>query len=236
MNVFKRLFSPVQRAVSLFFKHDVSLRRDEGNLRIVLEEPRAPGTKRPPTRAEVKQHKENQELALMLQQLAHLLDEMPGARNTMRHLLFVEQALTKKGQRALHKLPLDVLQKALAQLEGMVTNWSPVGLAALRSKMAVAIIDREHMDPDAEADAYRTAAVMEAMPSLPQEPPHEEQTTDDNQALMAAYAALGVVAPAEVQTQGELGSPSARAVAREKTRPIPASAHPGLEIRLLEVA
>ena len=101
-------------------------------------------------------------LLLMLLQLAHVLADGPDTRSTLRHLVFVEHALNRKGLRALDKLPVDVLQRALEQLEGVVSNWSPVGLANLRSKMAVAIIDREHMDPEAEAEHYRTSMPMEA--------------------------------------------------------------------------
>ena len=180
--------------------------------------------------AELAQPKDSAELALMLEQLRALLAEMPQARQTLRHLVFVEQALARKGLRALHKLPLEVLQRALEQLEGLVTNWSPVGLASLRSKMAVAIIDREHMDPDAEADAYRTVAVLDAEPLEASLPEVEVRTDDD--ALAAAYAALGSLAPetAAVELQGELGSPSARAVA-----PPPARVGDAAEIRLREL-
>jgi hypothetical protein len=131
---------------------------------------------------------------------------MPETRQTMRHLVFVEQALAKKGLKALHKLPLDVLQHALAQLEGLVTNWSPVGLASLRSKMAVAIIDRDHLDHDAEADVYRTAAVLDAPCPRPVCAPESALGPSDDDALAAAYAALGAVAPGAVETQSELGS------------------------------
>ena len=189
------LFSPLRQAAVAFFKHDVALRREEGSVQLVLEE-RGPGGQRVPTRAELAQKKEKAELALMLEQLAGLLDDMAETRQTMRHLVFVEQALTKKGLKALHKLPLDVLQHALAQLEGLVTNWSPVGLASLRSKMAVAIIDRDHLDHDAETDAYRTAAVLDSpMPEAPVPAPVSEIGPSDDEALAAAYAALGALAP-----------------------------------------
>lgn len=209
-----RVIGLLRHAAAAFFRHDLALRRGEGGVHIVLEE-RAPGgeRKRTPSRTELATKKESAELALMQEQLRALLAEMPQARQTLRHLVFVEQALAKKGLRALHKLPLEVLQRALEQLEGLVTNWSPTGLASLRSKMAVAIIDRENMDPDAEADAYRTEAVMDTEPleeSLPEAASH----TDDD-ALAAAYAALGTLAPekAAVEMHSELGSPSARAVA-----------------------
>jgi hypothetical protein len=234
MRALSKLFQPIRHAAAAFFKHDLALRRDPAGLQIVLEpKPTAAEPRKPKklSRADAAAQKEKQELALILQQLQELLDEVPDTRTALRHLVFVEQALQKKGLRALHKLPLDVLKRALEQLEGLVTNWSPVGLANLRSKVAVAIIDREHMDPEAEADAYRTAAVLDNQP----EPEHETKTEpaiSDDAALAAAYAALGAMAPSnEVEFQGELGSRSARAVAAPLPR---VNEHAG-DIRLREL-
>jgi hypothetical protein len=245
MNVLQNFFSPVRQLWSIVFSRDVSLCRDEGSLRIVLADPSVPaGAPRPPSREQIKKQKEAQELALMQKQLAELLDLGSATRHTMRHLVFVEQALEKKGLRALHKLPLEVLERALDQFEGLVTNWSPAGLASLRSKMAVAIIDREHMDPDAEADAYNTSAVVESAPQPTARPQVDagSDTTEitDADALAAAYAALGVVgvSSGDVQTQVELGSPSARAVTREQGRSGPAAAESEagtLQFRLREL-
>jgi hypothetical protein len=229
MSAFARLFHPLRQAAAAFFRHDVALRRAEDGVRIVLEDRRGqPATARPPSRAEAAAKKEQQELAQMRSELAALLNDQPEARQTLRHLVFVEQALCKKGLRALHKVPLDVLQRALEQFEGLVTNWSPVGLASLRSKMAVAIIDREHMDPDAEADAYRTAAVLDSGEGLEVQ---ELPARSEDDALAAAYAALGTLAPSAVEMQAELGSPSARALAR----PAAARAAPASDIRLREL-
>ena len=230
MKLMSRLFDPLRHVATAFFKHDVALRRDSEtrHVKIVLcERGSKPGDKL--SREELAARKEREELALMRAQLAELLDTLPETRSAMRHLTFVEHALGKKGIRALHKVPLDVLQHALAQFEGLVTNWSPVGLANLRSKMAVAIIDREHMDPDAEADAYRTAAVLDhgATPGDAALPDVHER--GDDEALAAAYAALGNLAPfacgddtppAPVELVGELGSPSAKAAPRGSARPV----------------
>lgn len=242
MSPFARILHPLRQAAAAFFKHDIALRREGDGVHIVLEERKAKAVRKP-SRAEVTEQREKAELELMRVQLAELLNELPGTRDTLRHLVFVEQALEKKGLRALHKLPLDVLQRALEQLEGLVTNWSPVGLASLRSKMAVAVIDREHMDPEAEADAYKTAAVLDGHdhghehgheggpPSVsgpitvrgPQDLPEVQESSDD-EALAAAYAAIGAMLPpeptADVEMHGELNSPSARAVLRESTRPL----------------
>ena len=215
-----RLTQSLRAATAAFFKSDLAIKRAEDGVRIVLRERPAPGKPAPLSRDEIAAKREKQELKLMQVQLAELLSELPETRQALRQLAFVEQAMAKKGLKALHKLPLDVLQKALEQLEGLVTNWSPVGLASLRSKMAVAIIDREHMDPEAEADAYRTAAVLD---STPAQPPSAEDALSDDEALAAAYAALGTMAPsteaATVEMQGELTSPAARAMQREAARP-----------------
>lgn len=82
------------------------------------------------------------DLRLILEQLRSLLDESQDTRTSMRHLAFIEHALNRMGLRALSLLPVDMLRRALNQFELLVTNWSPVGLATLRSKMAVSIIDR----------------------------------------------------------------------------------------------
>jgi hypothetical protein len=236
MSVLKSLLNPLRQAAAAFFRHDLALRRDAGGLQLVLEpKVQVPGAAKPKkgSRQEATVRKEKQELALILQQLDGLLSEVPGTRQALRHLVFVEQALKKKGLRALHKLPLDVLQRALEQFEGLVTNWSPVGLASLRSKMAVSIIDREHQDPEAEADAYQTAAVLDTdADDLPEASNPEVQVLSDDDALAAAYAALGTVAPGDnIEFQGELGSRSAKAVAP----PLPRVGESAGEIRLREV-
>lgn len=227
VSMLTRITHALRTATAAFFKSDLAIKRADDGVRIVLRERPAPGKPAAPSREEVAAKRGKQELTLMQAQLAELLSELPETRSAMRQLAFVEQAIGKKGLKALHKLPLDVLQKALEQLEGLVTNWSPVGLASLRSKMAVAIIDREHMDPEAEADAYRTAAVMD---SKPPEANTQEASRSDDEALAAAYAALGTMAPTvsgvEVELQGELASPAARAMQRQAARPF---AHTGAE-------
>ena len=233
MSALSKLFDPLRHAAAAFFKHDLALRRDDAGLQIVLE-PKVEGAIRHKpkkgSREDLAKRKEKQELTLVLEQLEALLAELPETRQTLRPLVFVEQSLRKKGLRALHKVPIGVLQRALEQLEGLVTNWSPVGLANLRSKMAVAILDREHMDPEAEADTYRTAAVIdtpELEPTLPL-----VQLVSDDEALAAAYAALGAMAPSDkIEFHGELGSSSTKALAA----PLPRAAASAGEIQLREV-
>lgn len=229
-----RWLAPVRQLATAFFQHELTLKREQGGqLHVVLAErsvaSRA-GTGGKADRVEGDKRRRHEETMLVRTELAALLNELPETRTTMRHLVFVEQAIAKKGLKVLHKVPLDVMQRAHDQLDNLVINWSAAGLANLRSKMAVAIIDREHMDPDAEADAYRTAAVLDAddvaMPKLPLE---EAPPVDDDAALAAAYAALGNLAPgagdlpdgfarSTVEMQGELGSASARLLLRPQSR------------------
>lgn len=241
MSTIQRLFRPLRQAAQIFFTRDLGLRRSEAGLEIVLQERRV-GRQKPLTREELAKRKEREELEQMLQQLAAVLDELPETRRTLRHLVFVEQALQRKGWRSLHKLPLDLLQRALEQLEGLVVNWSPAGLANLRSKMAVAIIDREHMDPNAEADAYRTSMPMEASAQalaaageVPEVVELDAASAEamalaegDEAALAAAYAALGVAAgepgpaaprPAEIAAQTLQRSRSSAAAAMPTAGP-----------------
>ncbi len=228
-----RLLKGLGKGVVAFFRNDIEIKRDPSGVKVVLQA-QAPKPSKRQLREQESARREKEELQLMRQQLAGLLDELPETRTALKHLVFVEHAIGKRGLKALHKLPVDVLEKALAQLEGLVTNWSPVGLASLRSKMAVAIIDREHHNPEAEADAYRTAAVIDH--GLPEPAPAPPERGDD-EALAAAYAALGHLAPvSEVEMQGELASPSARALGREAARPFSRSLPPAetIELRTLQ--
>lgn len=229
MSSFSNLFGPLRQAASAFFRHEVALRRGENGVQIVLQERAGRSDKkRRGHRDEETAKKEAAELALMREQLGALLSELPETRRALRALVVLEQLLAKKGMRALRKMPLDVLKRALEQFEGLVTNWSPVGLANLRSKMAVAIIEREQMDPEAEADAYRTAAVLDAEEEEAEPPADEVEPESDDDALAAAYAAMGNFAPATVEIQPELGSPSARALPQN---PPPAAGPARIELR-----
>lgn len=239
MGAISRILKPFGHAAKAFFQHDLALKRGKQGVEIVLEErpaePRKPG-RSGKQRDEEAARKARAELDLVLSQLRALLDEIPESRGALKQLVFVEQALQKKGLKVLHRLPLPVLQKGLEQLEGLVTNWSPAGLANLRSKMAVAIIDREHHDPSLEADAYRTAAVAEHADALPPDPVSQQpdvEVVSDDEALAAAYAALGSMAPAGViEVQGELGSRSTLALAPAPPRPTESAGE--IQIRKLE--
>jgi hypothetical protein len=162
----------------------------------------------------------------MLGQLAVVLDEVPETRETLRHLVFLEHALKKKGLKALKKMPLDVLRRALEQFEGLVTNWSPEGLANLRSKMAVTVIDRE-TDPGMTGpgglDSMFSPSQLEAVLDPPRvaaeraiEAARESAFADstiERLALEFGVPRKSAAAPV-LEMQAELKPPSAKALGR----------------------
>lgn len=235
MSIFHRWLAPLRQGAAAFFRHDVTLKRESGQLHVVLAERKAPQPVKA-ERVESERRRRHEETMLVRAELAALLNDLPETRTTMRHLVFVEQAIAKKGLKVLHKVPLPVLKRAHEQLENLVINWSAAGLANLRSKMAVAIIDRENMDPEAEADAYRTAAVIDQrdgepaatdLPELNELAQLCEEDADgadsadglaaarqlpgdEDAALAAAYAALGELAPSTPETFDNQGPPRER--------------------------
>lgn len=88
------------------------------------------------------------ELEIVRLHLAEVLDQHASSRKVMRYVMALEHALRKKGRFALDDLPVDVIRKALEQLDQFVVDWTPEGLATLRSKAAVAIADRERVDAE----------------------------------------------------------------------------------------
>jgi hypothetical protein len=85
---------------------------------------------------------------LMQSQLRDLLLRHPDSRLVLKHLAVVERMLRKRGDRVFAEAPVDLLRAALRQLEALVKDWSPKGLAELRSRLSVAVIEREAQGED----------------------------------------------------------------------------------------
>ena len=143
------------RFVGELFARELRLERDGKNVNIKLAAkasaaPAATKQQAPASVAEI-------ELNLMRAELKKLLDVHPGTRRVMRHLVYFERALAADGLRALIEIPEEVLSTALEQLEKLVSNWSNRELATLRSKMSVAVVNRQK-DP-----FYGTGGVKPSM-------------------------------------------------------------------------
>jgi hypothetical protein len=220
-------FEPIRKVAQAFFVDDVKLRRGEKGLTVTLEEPPPVAQARAKSPAELAADKQRRELQLILSQLADVLNEQPETRASMRHLVFVEYSLTRRGLKALRKMPLDVLKKALEQFESLVTNWSPEGLANLRSKMAVAIIDRENgpvttTEPEGLDSVFapeRIEAVLEpsrAAPARAAQEARDSAFADSTIEKLALEFGVASSAPrgtprAVIELQGELRPRSPKA-------------------------
>ncbi len=227
-----RPFLMIAKGMRAFFKADLRLQRGRRGLEVVLrEEPAAPARRnRKQRQLDAAAQKEKAELQRMRQSLSRLLDEMPENRAAMRHLAFLEHAFDRKGLRALQKLPYEVLRRALEQLDGLVVNWSDAGLADLRSKMAVTLIEREQEaegDDDDRGHARHAegplSSILDAGPLALPEP--VDDAAEAEAALRAAYGDIALpdlqFSTAEdpaVELQGELSSPSGQALARAVRR------------------
>jgi hypothetical protein len=152
MSLVTKTLAPVRRVAHQFFRCHLQLNLRDG-VRVELVERR--GVPQPPTVAELAAERERAELAQIAEQLRQALDEDGDARHQLRHLAFVEQSLAQDGLAALYTVPVDVLQRALVQFEDLVSNWTPEGLACLRSRMAVALRERDPEEPETQAAAYR---------------------------------------------------------------------------------
>lgn len=89
----------------------------------------------------------------MLAALQGVLDRHAASRSVLVHLGLVEQALEQHGLRGLDDVPAAVLSRALTQLETLVSDWSEVGIAALRAQIKGAMVKPGRLDAPKRARA-----------------------------------------------------------------------------------
>ncbi len=104
---------------------------------------------------------QRQRVRRMRRDLYELMQQHPSSRQLMRHLDLVEHTLRRDGFAGVEALPVRVIAKALTQMERLVWDWTPVGLAELRSRMAVMIKNRPAQA--AREEAEREAASTESL-------------------------------------------------------------------------
>ena len=105
----------------------------DGNLALGDSKAKLRAAAREETRKRVRQ---------MRRDLHGLLGQHPSSRQLMRHLATVEMTLRDEGLEGFEAMPVRVIAKALKELERLVQDWSPIGLAELRSRMAVIVKSR----------------------------------------------------------------------------------------------
>ena len=182
------MFAPLQRALRAIFVDELHLQRGPRGLSLGLKRSiTTPSAKRTLVPEATKaQLAASAELAPIQRELAILFDSMPGSRRALCHLAYVEQELTEQGLARLATMALSPLRQGLDELENAVVNWSPAGLATLRSKMAVTLREREAASDGEEIDVRVSRANLPA----PEVIESRAETTDadlDQAALLAAY-------------------------------------------------
>ena len=94
----------------------------------------------------------------------------------MRHLDLLERTLRTRGYEAVEALPVRMVAQALSQLERLVWDWTPEGLAELRSRLSILVKARQ-------AEEQRAVAAMpptDVMPARHGAPAQLEVTEVDH--------------------------------------------------------
>ena len=151
-------------------------------MRRLLQHPAGAPAASAPVRSPRSQAREEQRQRVrrMRRDLYQLLEQHAASRELMRHLDLVERTLRFEGFAAVEALPVQVIAKALQQLERLVWDWSPVGLAELRSRLAVIVKSRPRETvqvPDAAAPRPEPPRPR-SMPVEPEQPPLDVTEVD----------------------------------------------------------
>ncbi len=93
---------------------------------------------------------ERKHVRRMRADLFFMLEQHPASRDLVRALALVERTMQRSGFEGVDKLPQKVLARALVELERLVRDWSPVGLAELRSRLAV-LVKTKPVEPERES-------------------------------------------------------------------------------------
>lgn len=129
---------------------------------------------------------ERQKVRVMRRDLYELMQQHPDARSLMRHLGLVERTMRRKGFGAVETLPVRVIGKALAQLDSLVRDWSPAGLAELRSRLAVVIKSRPVDAAREAAEDAEAAAISESM-ALDMAPEYTAEVSEGDDSVYAEF-------------------------------------------------
>jgi hypothetical protein len=151
LQVLKSQLGQSMSSVRQFLEKPIKL--DEGNITLGASE----ASLREQAREKVRKHVRH-----MKRDLHELLSQHPSSRQLMRHLATVERTLRTEGLTGFEALPVRVVATALTELERLVWDWSPTGLAELRSRMAVIVKNRPRPVEAPNAEATVAAALDSA--------------------------------------------------------------------------
>ena len=128
-------------SVGTFFKRPLNLQSGEIKLGVARS-----------TLIEKERSAERKQVRRMHADLFSMLEQHPSSRELVRALAVLELTLKRKGFEGVDKLPPKLLARALTDLERLVRDWSPVGLAELRSRLAVLVKNKPVLAEPAAAE------------------------------------------------------------------------------------
>ena len=129
-------------SVGAFFKRPLNLQNGEITLGVARS-----------TLIEQARATEHKHVRRMRADLFFMLEQHPASRELVRSLALVERTMQRSGFEGVDQLPHKVLARALVELERLVWDWSPVGLAELRSRLAVLVKNKPVEPEKAAADS-----------------------------------------------------------------------------------
>jgi hypothetical protein len=140
-----RLVQLPGRLAQALFTRQLRLTRGDKGLRLVLE--RTDGAAAP---APAEATAAATAAKTMRADLTILLDNAPGSRKVLRYLAAIESGLKHKDPEGLFlfDVPLERLEPAQRQLEGLLTGAVPAGLSVLRERLSDAVQSRHAIAHD----------------------------------------------------------------------------------------
>lgn len=189
LQVLKSQLGQSMSSVRLFLQKPIKL--DEGNITLGASEASLREQAREKTRKQVRH---------MRRDLHALLSQHPSSRQLMRHLATVERTLRTEGLAGFEAMPVRVVATALTELERLVWDWSPTGLAELRSRMAVIVKNRPRVveAPKTEAPVEVAAASVHAEDDFSSSLPADVSEVDHSVFEEMERSWVGVIPTARV--------------------------------------
>ena len=189
LQVLKSQLGQSMSSVRLFLQKPIKL--DEGNITLGASEASLREQAREKTRKQVRH---------MRRDLHALLSQHPSSRQLMRHLATVERTLRTEGLAGFEAMPVRVVATALTELERLVWDWSPTGLAELRSRMAVIVKNRPRVveAPKTETPVEVAAASVHAEDDFSSSLPADVSEVDHSVFEEMERSWVGVIPTARV--------------------------------------
>lgn len=150
----------IGRRLKHFFTRSIYLRRKGFDWQIVLEEP--PAVRKVPAPLE----RPGPEISEMRVQLTELLNRHATSRSVLHHLATLERLIKCRRPPSFDRLPMALLSGAHRQLITLAGAQPSAEIAALQSRLMLALVDRGMVNVDSDMDPLRKMHIEEVSVSV----------------------------------------------------------------------